>query len=78
MNPAPDAELVSVGEFYHNWVTEAVTKLVFRRLSEPIARSRYRWDALLNPEPMRLNAIATAPAQAERTVKPKAKSKAKG
>ncbi len=28
MNPAPDAELQSVGEFYHGWVTEAVTNLV--------------------------------------------------
>src|SRR4030095_4556844 len=34
MNPAPDAELVSVGEFYHNWVTRAVTDLVFKRLGE--------------------------------------------
>ena len=24
MNPAPDAELASVGEFYHNWVTDTV------------------------------------------------------
>jgi hypothetical protein len=29
MNPAPDAELQSVGAFYHGWVTEAVTNLVF-------------------------------------------------
>jgi hypothetical protein len=35
MNPAPDAELASVGEFYHNWLTKAVTDLVFRRLAEP-------------------------------------------
>ncbi|MDT7806862.1 MAG: hypothetical protein QOJ70_675 [Acidobacteriota bacterium] len=49
MNPAPDAELASVGEFYHNWLTKAVTDLVFRRLSEPQSTSRYRWDALLNP-----------------------------
>src|ERR1700687_2329761 len=48
MNPAPDAELQSVGEFYHTWVTEAVTNLVFRRLSETTERPRYRWDAFLN------------------------------
>src|SRR5260370_36707560 len=35
MNPAPDAELQSVGEFYHNWVTAAVTNLVSKRLTEP-------------------------------------------
>jgi hypothetical protein len=50
MNPAPDAELISVGEFYHNWVTNAVTDLVFKRLAEPLDRPHYRWDAFLNPE----------------------------
>jgi hypothetical protein len=49
MNPAPDAELASVGEFYHNWLTKAVTDLVFRRLSETQIEPTYRWDALLNP-----------------------------
>lgn len=49
MNPAPDAELASVGEFYHNWLTNAVTDLVFRRLAETPIEQRYRWDALLNP-----------------------------
>jgi hypothetical protein len=56
MNPAPDAELASVGEFYHNWLTKAVTDLVFRRLSEPQAPARYRWDALLSPAPVTENA----------------------
>src|SRR5919202_1918113 len=51
MNPAPDAELASVGEFYHHWLTKAVTDLVFRRLGEAQAQPRYRWDALLNPAP---------------------------
>jgi hypothetical protein len=51
MNPAPDAELASVGEFYHNWLTKAVADLVFRRLAEPRAEPLYRWDALLNPAP---------------------------
>jgi hypothetical protein len=51
MNPAPDAELISVGEFYHNWVTNAVTDMVFKRLEQPREQPRYRWDALLNPAP---------------------------
>ncbi|HYJ45749.1 MAG TPA: hypothetical protein VEV81_03975, partial [Pyrinomonadaceae bacterium] len=63
MNPAPDAELISVGEFYHNWVTRAVTDLVFRRLEEQREQPRYRWDALLNPEPAQpLRAAAAAAA----------------
>jgi hypothetical protein len=56
MNPAPDAELSSVGEFYHNWVTNAVTDLVFKRLSESRASQQYRWDNFLNPAPIRTEA----------------------
>jgi hypothetical protein len=50
MNPAPDAELASVGEFYHRWLVGAVTDLVFRRLAEPRPALQYRWDALLSPQ----------------------------
>jgi hypothetical protein len=71
MNPAPDAELASVGEFYHNWIVNAVVDLVFRRLSETRERSRYRWDALLNPEPaQQAYAVASASEQQSRTVTP--------
>ena len=78
MNPAPDAELNSVGPFYHGWVTEAVTNLVFKRLAEVTPRPRYRWDALLNPEPSKTDAVATPVAQEARTVRPrKPASKAK-
>ena len=64
MNPAPDAELISVGEFYHNWVTNAVTAMVFKRLEEAREQPRYRWDAMLNPDsssqPTELAAAAAA------------------
>jgi len=71
MNPAPDAELQSVGEFYHNWVTEAVTDLVFKRLAEGRKPSRYRWDAFVSPEPARpLAAVASAAEQTARTIIP--------
>ena len=62
MNPAPDAELVSVGEFYHNWVTRSVTDLIFKRLGEARTEPRYRWDALLNPAPSDQPARAAAAA----------------
>lgn len=76
MNPAPDADLHSVGEYNHNWVTKAVTDFVFKKLAEPQAtRTRYRWDALLNPEPISavqsLTAVASAAEQAARTIVPK-------
>jgi len=70
MNPAPDAELASVGEFYHNWITNAVTNLVFRRLAGGRERPRYRWDALLSPEPVRTNAVASQLEQQSRTIVP--------
>jgi hypothetical protein len=60
MNPAPDADLHSVGEFYHHWVTNAVTDLVFKRLEETREQPRYRWDALLNPDPARQTERASA------------------
>ena len=70
MNPAPDAELASVGEFYHNWISNAVTDLVFKRLAENRTQPRYRWDGLLNPEPVRTTAVAAATEQQARTVQP--------
>jgi hypothetical protein len=70
MNPAPDAELASVGEFYHNWISSAVVDLVFKRLSEGRPQSRYRWDALLSPEPVQAYAVASAAEQQARTITP--------
>ncbi|MDT7541455.1 MAG: hypothetical protein QOE33_1359 [Acidobacteriota bacterium] len=78
MNPAPDAELASVGEFYHNWVTDAVVRLVFKRLEEP-REQRYRWDALLNSAAgghqtesgqHSMSAVASAADQSQRTIIP--------
>ena len=75
MNPAPDAELASVGKFYHNWIVNAVVKLVFKRLSEGRERPRYRWDALLNPEPVQVYAVASAAEQQSRTITPASAAK---
>ena len=74
MNPAPDAELASVGEFYHNWITNAVTDLVFKRLGETREAPRYRWDALLSPAPTQTFAVASQAEQQSRTIVPKAPS----
>jgi hypothetical protein len=74
MNPAPDAELASVGEFFHEWITEAVTNLVFRRLKEEPKQTQYRWDALLAPIPERTMAVASSSEQQARTIAPKVDS----
>lgn len=48
MNPAPDAEIASVGDYNHNWVINALTNYIFKRLeSETTETSNYRWDNLL-------------------------------
>lgn len=70
MNPAPDAELASVGPYFHEWITETVTNLVLKRLREQQAAPRYRWDALLNPAPERTMAVASSAEQQARTVAP--------
>ncbi len=70
MNPAPDAELASVGEFYHNWIVEAMSDFIIKQLGTPRERSRYRWDALLNPEPARTAAVASITEQQSRTIQP--------
>jgi glutathione synthase/RimK-type ligase-like ATP-grasp enzyme len=70
MNPAPDAELASVGEFYHNWIVSAMTDYIFERLSEPRSRPRYSWDFFLNPEPVRTSAVASGTEQQGRSITP--------
>ena len=77
MNPAPDAELASVGEFYHNWISEAVTNLVFKRLNEQREAPKYRWDALLNPATNKINAVASASEQQARTIIPNTPNEAR-
>ncbi|MBA3514284.1 MAG: hypothetical protein H0T77_07920, partial [Pyrinomonadaceae bacterium] len=77
MNPAPDAELASVGEFYHNWIVSAMTDLIFRKLAEPLTNPHYRWDGLLNPEPTRTSAVVSGTEQQGRTTLPKANSATK-
>jgi hypothetical protein len=59
-----------VGEFYHTWIVNAVVQLVFKRLSEGRERPRYRWDALLSPEPVKTFAVASAAEQQARTITP--------
>src|SRR5712671_1119096 len=68
MNPAPDAELSSVGEFYHNWVTNAVTDLIFKRLAEEGSSQKYRWDGFLNPTPAKTEAGVSSSDQTRQTV----------
>jgi hypothetical protein len=81
MNPAPDAELASVGEYNHNWIVDNMTEFVFKKLREGIEAPEYRWSALLNPPVQEKAAITakstTAPARTPAKPKTKAAPKAK-
>ncbi len=49
MNPAPDAELASVGEYNHNWIVGEMTDFILRKLKEGFETPEYRWTSMLNP-----------------------------
>ena len=47
MNPAPDADLHSVGPVNFEWVVDAVAELAVKKAVEPAAAPDYRWAAFL-------------------------------
>ncbi len=47
MNPAPDADLHSVGQENFDWIVNAVADLAVKKATAPAAPGPYRWDALL-------------------------------
>lgn len=80
MNPAPDAELASVGEYNHNWIVENMTEFILKKLKEGWDVPEYRWSAMLNPaaEPKKkvTTRSAKAPVKAKAKAKPTATAKA--
>ena len=65
MNPAPDAELASVGEFNHNWIVSAMTEFIFKKLKTGFEMPEYRWTAMLNPGEKKAQPKAPAKAGAK-------------
>jgi hypothetical protein len=49
MNPAPDAEVASVGEYNHRWIVDHMTDFILKKLEEGFDAPAYRWSAMLNP-----------------------------
>jgi hypothetical protein len=47
MNPAPDADVRSVGPDNFEWIVGAVADLAVRKALEPPGQGAHRWDALL-------------------------------
>jgi len=78
MNPAPDAEIASVGESNHNWIVNSMADFIFKKLEEGFETPEYRWSAMLNP-PVKAKAAVKAKAEtaeARTPAKPKAKKPA--
>ena len=48
MNPAPDAEVTSVGQANFDWIVAEMADLAVRKALEPARARQYRWDALLS------------------------------
>ena len=76
MNPAPDAELASVGEYNHNWIVENITEFVIKKLREGIETPEYRWSAMLNPPAKEEAAISAKSSTAAVRTPAKPKTKA--
>lgn len=48
MNPAPDAELASVGEYNHNWIVKEMTDFILKLVDKGFKAPEYSWTAMLN------------------------------
>lgn len=73
MNPAPDAELASVGEYNHNWIVENMTEFILKKLKEGWDVPEYRWSAMLNPASQPKKKVTTRATKSPAKVKAKAK-----
>ncbi|HEX2640849.1 MAG TPA: hypothetical protein VHL50_09775 [Pyrinomonadaceae bacterium] len=74
MNPAPDAELASVGARNHNWIVESMTQLIFRKIAEGGKTPEYSWSGMMN---LSKSQPADSAPVAKKSPAPKAKSPAK-
>lgn len=91
MNPAPDAELASVGARNHNWIVDAMTELILRKIAGGEKTPEYSWSGMMNlsavtdskPKPATPavsapKAKAKAPVKSKAPVKPTKSKKAAG
>lgn len=76
MNPAPDAEIASVGEYNHNWIVENMTDFILKTIEEGYEAPEYRWTSMLNPA-VKTSAKATTKSAKPAALKAKAPAKAK-
>jgi len=77
MNPAPDAELASVGEYNHRWIVDNMTDFILRKLDEGWETPEYKWTAMLNPAAKANASVITkgSTTSKKETVKPRKPAK---
>jgi hypothetical protein len=77
MNPAPDAELASVGEYNHRWIVDNMTEFILKKLNEGWETPEYRWTAMLNPKARSTASVSTKETTAAKKTPAKIAAKAK-
>ena len=50
MNPAPDAELASVGEYNHRWIVDSMTEFILKKLESGFETPSYSWTGMMTGE----------------------------
>jgi len=60
MNPAPDAELASVGEYNHRWIVDSMADFILKKLASGFETPQYIWSAMLNPPAAKKRATRSA------------------
>lgn len=81
MNPAPDAELASVGEYNHRWIVDNLTDFILNKIETGWENPEYRWSAMLNPPANKTASVSSRQPATPKKMSPKkpsAKSKAAG
>jgi len=71
MNPAPDAELASVGEYNHRWIVDNMTDFILKKLKDGWETPEYRWSAMLNPPERKAASVKAKESAAPKVVKAK-------
>ncbi len=77
MNPAPDAELASVGEFNHNWIVDNMTEFILTKLETGWETPEYSWSAMLNPPARAKASVSSKESSTAKTTTKRSKGAAK-
>jgi glutathione synthase/RimK-type ligase-like ATP-grasp enzyme len=78
MNPAPDADVNSVGKENFDWIVREVAELAVKKAQEPASQPEYRWASFLNGDAAKTSKpAAKKPAASKPSTKTKIRSATK-